>query len=223
MIRFCLRLFKAPLFLFSADKRVVLSYHLHQLTSRLLGTMTFWCKARWYGLSYDAMPECFGSAQIFRESQSNILLGKNIQLISSSNRATASTLYSPVRLRTLSPQARIILGDKVGLNGTSITARSKTIQIGSGTLIAPNVTIVDSPFHAQWPPEERWFNMAYERDTDIVIGKNVWIGMQCLILSGSEIGENSIIAAGSVVNSRIPANVLAGGVPAKVLKKLGEA
>ncbi|MDO8610502.1 MAG: DapH/DapD/GlmU-related protein [bacterium] len=52
------------------------------------------------------------------------------------------------------------------------------------------------------------------------IGKNVWITTRCTILPGVTIGDNSIIAAGSVVTKDIPPNCLAGGNPAKIIKKL---
>jgi len=55
---------------------------------------------------------------------------------------------------------------------------------------------------------------------EVKIGKNVTIGANCTILPGIEIGDNSIISAHSLVNRSIPANVLAGGVPVKVIRKL---
>jgi acetyltransferase-like isoleucine patch superfamily enzyme len=55
-----------------------------------------------------------------------------------------------------------------------------------------------------------------EYDEPVYIGKNVFVGLNVIILKGAEIGDNSIIAAGSVVKGKIPANSLAAGVPAKV-------
>jgi acetyltransferase-like isoleucine patch superfamily enzyme len=52
----------------------------------------------------------------------------------------------------------------------------------------------------------------------VVIGKNVFITSRCIILGGVTIGDNSVIAAGSVVTKDIPPNCLAGGNPAKVIK-----
>lgn len=54
----------------------------------------------------------------------------------------------------------------------------------------------------------------------IHIKKNVWIGANATILPGVTIGENAIIAAGAVVNKDIPDNVIAGGVPAKIIKPI---
>lgn len=68
-------------------------------------------------------------------------------------------------------------------------------------------------------PEKRRDCCDTDSDGDIHIGKNCWIGMNTVILKGVTIGYNSIIGAGSVVNSDIPADLLAAGVPAKVVKK----
>lgn len=55
---------------------------------------------------------------------------------------------------------------------------------------------------------------------NIHIGKNVWIGANSTILSGVTIGDNSAITAGAVVTKDVPANVVAGGVPAKIIKQI---
>lgn len=49
---------------------------------------------------------------------------------------------------------------------------------------------------------------------------NVWMGAGCTVLAGAEIGDNSVIAAGSVVKGKIPPNVVAAGVPCRVLRRL---
>ena len=54
----------------------------------------------------------------------------------------------------------------------------------------------------------------------IRIGRRVWIGANVVITKGVTIGDNSVIAAGAVVTRDIPANVVAGGVPAKVIKEI---
>jgi acetyltransferase-like isoleucine patch superfamily enzyme len=54
----------------------------------------------------------------------------------------------------------------------------------------------------------------------VIIGKNVWICNNVTILKNSEVGENSIIATGAVVSGIFPSNVVIGGIPAKIIKKL---
>lgn len=86
------------------------------------------------------------------------------------------------------------------------------ISIGENVAISENVTIWDSDAHEIIGKESA-------KTKPIIIGNHVWIGINVAILKGVTIGDGAIIAAGSVVTRDIPANSLAGGVPAKVLKE----
>jgi acetyltransferase-like isoleucine patch superfamily enzyme len=181
----------------------------------------FRAKCFYYGVEHGRDIQVFGNVHI-QTFGGQIKIGHGVVLVSSSWRCSAAALNHPVRLRTHGESARIILEDQVGLNGTSITCRSRTIRIGANTIVAPNCTIVDSDYHAPWPPETRWENPAVERDADVIIGSNVWIGMNCVVLKGVRIGDNSVIAAGAVVVGDIPANALAVGCPARVAKEYND-
>lgn len=94
------------------------------------------------------------------------------------------------------------------------------IKIGHNVAIAKGVTIRDSDNHQivsqtidQQSPEKNPVT-----HSPIIIGDHVWIGINSLILAGVTIGDNAVIAAGSVVTKDVPANTLVGGVPAKTLK-----
>ena len=54
----------------------------------------------------------------------------------------------------------------------------------------------------------------------VEIGNGVWVGAHATILSGVTIGDNAVIAAGAVVTKDVPANAVAGGVPAKIIKQI---
>lgn len=160
-------------------------------------------------------PKVWGSFVVKILGNGKIIIGDNLHFVSEPKRSFIS-LYSKIQL-TAFGQGSIILGNKVGLNGTVIVSK-KSISIGSGTMIAPNVIIVDSDFHQTWPPDQRLYSDTTNFDRDVKIGCNVWIGMNSLILKGAEIGDNTIIAAGSIVTGKIPANCIAAGNPATPIK-----
>lgn len=188
--------------------------------SGFTGTCMLRVKSLAFGIKVGQGVVSYGPTHLMRAPKSEIIIGSNVQIVSSSLRSSTGSIFAPTKLRTLTKTARIIIEDNVGMNGTSIIARSKTILIGKGTIIAPNVLIMDLDGHPLWPPENRISNPAIENDSDVIIGKNVWIGNRCMILKGVSIGNNSVIAAGSVVTKDIPANVLAGGIPAKIIRNL---
>lgn len=85
------------------------------------------------------------------------------------------------------------------------------ITIGEGVAISENFTIWDSDAH-------QMINGS-KHTQPIMIGNNVWIGTNVTVLKGVKIGDGSVIAAGSLVTKDVPANCLAAGVPAKVIKE----
>lgn len=170
------------------------------------------------GISYGRGFSSAGTIILDIYPGSRVCLGDRVSVISDSRRCTAAALAFPTRFRTFMPSSKILIENNVGLNGTSITSRSKTISIGENSMIAPNVIIVDSDFYVPWPPEKRRDTCDTDSDGDVRIGKNCWIGMNSVILKGVKIGDNSIIGAGSVVTHDVPAASLAAGVPAEVVK-----
>lgn len=186
--------------------------------SALIGTFVFRLKCLVFGVSAGKKVRCFGPVILLRAPGSRVTIGDNVRFVSRSSRGTAASIYSACKLRTHVNSARIVIGSDVGLNGTSVTARSRTITIGAGTMIGPNVTIVDSDFHETWPPEARLTSPGLENDRDVTIGENVWIGIGSIILKGVTVGDNSVVGAGSVVAKDVPENSLAAGNPAKVIK-----
>lgn len=90
------------------------------------------------------------------------------------------------------------------------------ITIGDNAFIGPRVQLITTN-HGTAPSQRR---VTVSRP--IVIGKNVWLGAGVIVLPGVTIGENSIIGAGSVVTHDIPADVIAVGSPARVIKPVPE-
>ena len=91
-------------------------------------------------------------------------------------------------------------------------------HIGDYVMLAPNVVISTTghPVHPSYRDKGAQFSLP------VVIKDHVWIGSNVTIMPGVTIGENSVIGAGSVVTKDIPANVVACGVPCRVLREITE-
>jgi len=199
-----------------------LSLQVMRLAGGFLGILRLRLKALLLGVQVGPGVTAHGPVGLLRWPGSVIRIGAGVSLISSWRRATAAALAHPARLRTFGPGARIDIGPGCQLSGTSITARSQIIRLGRQVMIGPNCCIVDSDFHAHWPPEARATDPGMEGDRPVTIGDYAWLGMNCLVLKGVTIGEGAIIGAGSVVTRDIPPFCLAAGSPARVLRRLDQ-
>lgn len=90
------------------------------------------------------------------------------------------------------------------------------VTFGDDVRIGPGCTFI-TVTHTLDPVMRR---EGYQLFKPITVGNNVWFGANCTILPGVSIGDDAVIAAGSVVTEDIPAAVMAAGVPCKVKKEL---
>ena len=117
---------------------------------------------------------------------------------------------------------QIHIGNNVTVNTNCHIAALKKITIGDNVLIASNVFISDhshgrSDFaDLATPPALRQLDSKGE----ICIGNNVWIGQNVMILANVNIGDNVIIGANAVVTKDLPANSVAIGSPARVIRNI---
>jgi acetyltransferase-like isoleucine patch superfamily enzyme len=144
-----------------------------------------------------------------------IKIGANFHCVSNRKRSVI-TLFSPCHL-TVIDQGQILIGNNVGLNGTTIVSKLK-VSIGNNSMIGPNTIIVDHDSHSIWPPTSRWNKQGVA--SEIIIENDVWIGMNCIILKGVKVGNGSVVAAGSIVLKDVEPNSLYAGNPAVKIKTL---
>ena len=126
---------------------------------------------------------------------------------------------------------KVIMGDK-SYGSIKVVGGCGKVIVGKYTSIADGVTAVmvghgvhnvsTFPFnskHFKWDwPEAGGIIGHPTHDGDIVIGSDCWVGYNSIILSGVEIGNGAIIAAGSVVTSAVKPYSVVGGVPARFIK-----
>jgi len=115
----------------------------------------------------------------------------------------------------------LIIGDNVGISWQT------TIAVGSKVVLGDNVRMGGRCFLAGYPghPLDRVARAKGEPDLDSQVGqitleRDVWLGSGVTVMQGVTIGEGSIVATGSIVTKDLPAGVLAGGVPAKIIRRL---
>lgn len=112
----------------------------------------------------------------------------------------------------------ITLGDCFYSNHNMIITDGAKVTFGDHVFVAPNCCFTTAEHSID--PDQR--KAGVEIAKPITIGNNVWIGASSTILAGVTIGDNSVIGAGSVVKKDIPPNVVAVGVPCKVLRQITE-
>jgi acetyltransferase-like isoleucine patch superfamily enzyme len=91
------------------------------------------------------------------------------------------------------------------------------LDIADEVMIGPNVSIITAG-HPIEPSQRRSVTIG----KPIVIARNVWLAAGATIIGGVTVGENSVVAAGSVVTRDVPANTFVGGNPAKVIRSIGD-
>jgi len=115
------------------------------------------------------------------------------------------------------PGRNLKLGDDVDLAYGVLITTSGGVTIGNRTLVGYGARILSSNHHVP-PAPERIFSAGHV-NAPVIIGNDVWIGANAIILPGVTINEGAVIAAGSIVTKDVAAWTVVGGVPAKILRK----
>ena len=117
-------------------------------------------------------------------------------------------------------EAVISISDNVGIGSYAHITAINRIEIHSGVLLGKNVTITDNS-HGNLLEEEKCIppsNRKLYSKGPVIIGKNVWIGDKATILPNVSIGEGTVVGANCVVTKDLPANCVAAGIPAKIIR-----
>lgn len=126
-----------------------------------------------------------------------------------------SVLLIPPFYTTGGPDIR--LGRNVFINQNCTFYDLGGLSIADDVMIGPNVSLITSG-HPLAPSQRRDFVTA----RPIAIERNVWIAAGATVIGGVTVGENSVVAAGSVVTRDVPPNTLVAGNPARVVRSLEE-
>jgi acetyltransferase-like isoleucine patch superfamily enzyme len=188
--------------------------------SCLVSTWRLKLVLRWLGCAYGRRLLVDGNVIVRVRHPGSITIGNEITICSRfrSNLVgmTGPTVFHCIR------DGRICVGDGSGCSSTVFSSRS-SIRVGKNVRIGGNARIYDHDFHAVDPLSRRQAatDSAGCKTAPVVIGDDVFIGANAMILKGVTIGDRSIIGAGSVVSIKgIPPDSLVAGNPARVIRRL---
>lgn len=174
--------------------------------NELKGSIRFECPLR-YGL----VKIGYGKVGIFDEKFSRSILQISGELV-----FKGSAGFGQGAKISVAKNAKVIFGNKFTITAESSIVCSKGIEFGTNCLLSWDILIMDSDHHTIWDEKGNVVNHPEE----IFIEDNVWVGCRALILKGSRIPSNSVIAANTVVNKNLedPKSLYAG-IPARIIKK----
>jgi len=145
----------------------------------------------------------------------NIHIGHYAQIIASPDNCIRFTTWPSKKVIDSVKGGAIKIGDYCLISpGVRISAE-QSIHIGDNVMLAANVYVSDSDWHGIYNRIR-----PFRCTKPVVIENNVWLGERVIVNKGVTIGGNSVIGAGSVVTKNIPANVIAAGNPARVIKTI---
>lgn len=114
--------------------------------------------------------------------------------------------------------AKIKIGSNTGISGATIYAW-EDIGIGDNCIIGANVKIFDTDFHPVDTDERLRGKLDAVKTKPVKIGNNVFIGVNAIILKGTELGDNCVVGAGSVVSGKFGAGEIIAGNPARPINE----
>jgi acetyltransferase-like isoleucine patch superfamily enzyme/uncharacterized membrane protein YbhN (UPF0104 family) len=159
------------------------------------------------------VPSFVASLWFWLSSRSTVSCRAEVELSPNLRFGRKCTVSSFTKIKAEGP---LRIGARSGFaTGCFLSSGSAGIEIGDHVLVGPNVSIVGSKYvHEKLDVP---FEDQGHESIGIRIGSNVWIGAGSVVADGAVLGDNTIVAAGSVVNRRYPSNVIIAGSPARVI------
>lgn len=171
---------------------------------------------RFNKVSFGKNLNLYGIPVIIKKPGSTLSIGNNCS-IKSSFLSNLVGLSQRTIIVTRTGEAKIEIGDNVGISGATIYAR-KGIYIGDNTLIGGNTKILDNDFHPIEIEARNRDDKDLIKSKEIYIGKDCFIGCNSIILKGTTLGSGCVVGAGAVVSGKFTDNSIIVGNPAKEIK-----
>lgn len=180
------------------------------------------------GIPFDVTHQIIGQVKVIKKgwmlrllnhrTNGELIIGNNFKC-NNKIRSNSIGLIQPCIFNIATPNSKIIIGNNVGISGSTICATT-SVTIGNNVLIGSGCLISDTDSHPiDW--EDRLYDRNEKtRRAPITIKDNAFIGARSIILKGVTIGEGAVVGAGSVVSKDVPPYTVVCGNPARVVKTL---
>lgn len=140
----------------------------------------------------------------------NIRIGRSVHIVTAADRRVSLTTW-----QFHTHRGRIDIGDYCLICPGVRVDSASGVEIGNNSMLAAAVYITDADWHDIYDRTRQ-----IGTTSPVRLGDNVWVGDSSIVCKGVNIGDNSVIGAGSVVTHDIPANVIAAGNPARIIREL---
>ncbi len=185
-------------------------------TNRLFSTLSSRLSLRFQGCRYGRDLRTMGACYFKARTAGSISLGHHVCFVATW-RANRVGLSGPLLLHTMG-EGRIEVGDHSGASSAVLSARS-LIRVGKYVKLGGNVRIFDHDFHPLDAGARRLDRDEECATAPVVIGDDVFIGANAIILKGVTLGNRVVVGAGSVVASSFEDDSVIGGNPARLLRQ----
>ena len=186
--------------------------------NRLLHKVLYRVRRHWLVLSASTMRRCYWRLQGMQVGHGTRLQSLQVTWPHRVQLGERCSLEHGVYLNAAgpyNPERAIVVGDNTFVGSGCEFNITERLLIGEHCLIASGTRFID---HDHGTAVGALMRLQDEASKPIVIGDDVWIGCNCVVLKGVTIGDGAVIAAGSVVTKSVPAGAVVGGVPARLLR-----
>lgn len=197
---------------------ILVIHQLHVMCCKFLSSTITKLLLKFYGAKYGKGFLAIGIPYIYISRSGTCKIGNQCMIASSRlSSISGAEMKTKIEIRY---GATLTLGNNVGISGGTLFCE-EAITVDDNVKIGFGTHIYDTDFHSLDAKDRLSKEDARKaKKKPVHIGKNVFVGTQCIILKGVNIGDNAVIAAGSVVVKDIPANEVWGGNPAKFIRKI---
>lgn len=159
----------------------------------------------------------------------NVFLGPKFRVYSSNRNNVVIGDNCFILGRIISEnEGKVIVGNNTSIRSYVSIRCSNSITIGSNVIFSFNIVVTDNNNHPLHPEDRlamiksgmstEFWSLKHSLNAPVIIGDNVWIGQNSFILKGVSIGNNSIVAAATVVTKNVPENSICAGNPGRIVK-----